>query len=128
MSVSTAKSMILKAEDNLDIAKKNLSDDSQHDIVGYNLAQACELYLKSMMTLRELEFPEGDDGHDLDVLMTTLEDEGFSEISSHADVIELTQYNSPSAHVRKDDRLDLSEYAGYVNDLKKLVGEQLKLY
>ena len=81
-----------------------------------------------MMTLRELEFPEGDDGHDLDVLMTTLEDEGFSEISSHADVIELTQYNSPSAHVSKDDRLDLSEYAGYVNDLKKLVGEQLKLY
>lgn len=128
MSVSTAKSMILKAEDNLDIAKKNLGDDNQHDIVGYNLAQACELYLKSMMTLRELEFPEGDDGHDLDVLMTTLEDEGFSEISSHADVIELTQYNSPSAHVRKDDRLDLAEYIGYVNDLKKLVGEQLKLY
>lgn len=128
MSVSAAKSMILKAEDNIDIAKKNLGDDTQHDIVGYNLAQACELYLKALLTLRELEYPEGDDAHDLDVLMTTLEDEGFAEISSHADVIELTQYNSPSAHVRKDDRLDLQEYLGYVGDLKKLVGEQLKLY
>ncbi|WP_413585193.1 HEPN domain-containing protein [Bdellovibrio sp. HCB274] len=128
MSVSTAKSLILKAQDNIDIAQKNLNDDNQHDIVGYNLAQACELYLKAMMSLRELQFPDGDDGHDLDHLMTTLEEEGFSEISSHADVIELTQYNSPSAHVRKDERLDMDEYIGYVNDLKKLVGEQLKLY
>ncbi|MBO9667750.1 MAG: HEPN domain-containing protein [Bdellovibrio sp.] len=120
--------MILKAQDNIDIAQKNLTDENQHDIVGYNLAQACELYLKALMSLRELEFPEGDDGHDLDVLMTSLEDEGLSEVSSHADVIELTQYNTPSAHVRKDDRLDLEEYMGYVNDLKKLVGEQLKLY
>ncbi|WP_246845702.1 HEPN domain-containing protein [Bdellovibrio sp. ZAP7] len=128
MSVSTAKSMILKAQDNIDIAQKSMGDESQHDIVGYNLAQACELYLKAMMSLRELDFPEGDDSHDLDFLMTTLEEEGFAEISSHADVIELTQYNNPSAHVRKDERLDLDEYLGYVNDLKKLVGEQLKLY
>ncbi|MGE5085411.1 MAG: HEPN domain-containing protein [Bacillota bacterium] len=128
MSVSTAKSMILKAEDNIAIAQKNINDETQHDVVGYNLAQACELYLKSLLTLRELEFPEGDEAHDLDVLMTTLEDEGFSEISSHADVIELTQYNSPSAHIREDDRLDLEEYMGHVKELKKLVGEQLKLY
>ncbi|UYL09018.1 HEPN domain-containing protein [Bdellovibrio sp. SKB1291214] len=128
MSVSTAKSMILKAQDNLDIAQKSLNDESQHDIVGYNLAQACELYLKAMMSLRDLEFPEGEDAHDLDYLMTTLEEEGFAEISSHADVIELTQYNNPSAHIRKDERLDLDEYLGYVNDLKKLVGEQLKLF
>jgi HEPN domain-containing protein len=128
MSVSTAKSLILKAQDNLDIAQKSLNDDSQHDIAGYNLAQACELYLKAMMSLRDLEFPEGDDAHDLDFLMTTLEEEGFAEISSHADIIELTQYNNASAHIRKDERLDLQEYMGYVNDLKKLVGEQLKLF
>ncbi|WP_413582481.1 HEPN domain-containing protein [Bdellovibrio sp. HCB288] len=128
MSVSTAKSLILKAQDNIDIAQKNMSDDNQHDIVGYNLAQASELYLKAMMAMREIEFPDGDDGHDLDHLMTTLEEEGFAEISSHADVIELTQYNSPSAHIRKDERLDMDEYLGYVNDLKKLVGEQLKLF
>lgn len=128
MSVSTAKSLILKAQDNLDIAQKSMNDESQHDIAGYNLAQACELYLKAMMAMRDLDFPEGDDAHDLDFLMTTLEEEGFAEISSHADVIELTQYNAPSAHVRKDERLDLDEYLGYVNDLKKLVGEQLKLF
>ncbi|WP_246845339.1 HEPN domain-containing protein [Bdellovibrio sp. NC01] len=128
MSVSTAKSMVLKAQDNLETAKNNLNDEKQHDIAGYNLAQACELYLKAMLEMRELEYPHDAEGHDLDNLMAILEEEGFAEVSSHADVIELTQYNDTSAHVRKEDRLDLKEYMGYAEDLKKLVGEQLKLF
>jgi HEPN domain-containing protein len=123
-----AKSLIIKAQDNLDTAKKNLDDDKQHDIAGYNLAQACEQLLKALLAMRELDFPEGDDAHDLDFLVTTLEEEGFSEISSHADVIELTPYNSPDAHIRKDERLDLSEYFDYVEDLKKLVAAQYKMF
>lgn len=122
-----AKSLILKAQDDLDLAKNNLSDEKQHDIVGYNLAQACEKYLKALIEMRGLEYPEGDEAHDLDALMQVLEEGNFAAISSHADVIELTPYNSPSAHIRKDERLDLEEYAGYVESLKKLVGEQLKL-
>lgn len=122
-----AKSLILKAQDDLDIARKNLADEKQHDIVGYNLAQACEKYLKALIEMRGLEYPEGDEAHDLDSLMQVLEEGNFAAISSHADVIELTPYNSPSAHIRKDERLDLEEYAGYVENLKKLVGEQLRL-
>lgn len=122
-----AKSLILKAQDDLDLAKKNLQDEKQHDLVGYNLAQACEKYLKALIEMRGLEYPDGEEAHDLDALMQVLEEGNFAAISSHADIIELTQYNATNAHVRKDDRLDLEEYAGYVENLKKLVGEQLRL-
>ena len=128
MSVSTAKSMILKAQDAIDTSKKNLNYDKQHDVAGYNLAQAAELFLKACLEMRELEYPHDDEGHDLDVLMQILEEEGFAEISSHADVVELTPYNDTRAHIRPDERLNLQEYLGYIDDLKKLVGEQLKLF
>lgn len=59
--------------------------------------------------------------------MQVLEEGNFAAISSHSDVIELTQYNSTNAYARKDYRLDLEEYVGYVENLKKLVGEQLRL-
>lgn len=122
-----AKSLILKAQDNLDTAKKHLSDEKQHEVVGYNLAQACENYLKALCDMRGLEYPNDETEHDLDVLMQTLEENNFAAISSHADIIELTPYNSARAHIREDERLDLEEYMGYVENLKKLVGEQLKL-
>jgi HEPN domain-containing protein len=117
------KSLILKAQDNLETAKKHLSDDAQHDVVGYNLAQASEFFLKALCTLREIEFPHDDDGHDLDSLMELLEEDGLAAVSSHADVVELTPYNSPRAFIRQEDRLDLSEYYDHVEELKKLVGE-----
>ena len=122
-----AKSLIIKASENLEVAKKHLDDEKQHDVVGYNLAQACEQFLKALCEMRGLEYPSDDEGHDLDALMQVLEENNFSAISSHADIIELTEYNSPKAHVRKDDRLDLREYLDYVENLKSLVGEQLKL-
>ena len=55
-----AKSLILKAQDNIDTAKRAIDDQHQHEIVGYNLAQACENLLKSLIVLREIEYPEGD--------------------------------------------------------------------
>lgn len=119
----TAKSMILKAQDNLDTAKKHLADEAQHDVVGYNLAQATECLLKALCATRDLPFPEGESAHDLDALMEVLEEDNLAAVSSHADVIELTQYNQTGAKVREDDRLDLEEYFGYVEDLKKLVRE-----
>lgn len=122
-----AKSLILKAQDNLDTAKKHLSDEKQHDVAGYNLAQACENYLKALCDMRGLEYPNDETEHDLDVLMQILEENNFAAISSHADIIELTPYNSARAHIREDECLDLEEYMGYVENLKKLVGEQLKL-
>ena len=127
MSSAHAKSLILKAQDDLDLAKKNLSDEKQHDLVGYNLAQACEKYLKALIEMRELEYPEDEEAHDLDALMQVLEESNFPAISSHADVVELTPYNNSRAHIREDERLDMEEYVGYVEDLKKLVGEQLRL-
>lgn len=122
-----AKSLILKAQDDLDLAKKYLYDDKQHELVGYNLAQACEKFLKALCDIRGLEYPHDDEGHDLDALMQVLEENNFSAISSHADVIELTPYNTTTANIRADERLDLEEYLGYVEGLKKLVGEQLRL-
>jgi HEPN domain-containing protein len=118
-----AKSLILKAQDSLTTAQKHLGDESQHDVVGYNLAQASELFLKALCTVRELDYPHDEDGHDLDALMELLEEDGFAAISSHADVVELTPYNSPRAYIRPEDRLDLQEYFDHVQDLKKLVGE-----
>ncbi|MFS4459625.1 HEPN domain-containing protein [Bdellovibrio sp. HCB2-146] len=122
------KSLIIKAQDNIDTAKKLLSDDKQHDIVGYNLAQAGELLLKALCEMRQVEYSHEDEGHDLDLLMETLEESGFGAVSSYADVVELTMYNATNASVRKDDRLDLTEYLGHVEDLKKFVGEQYKLH
>lgn len=120
------KSLILKAQDDLDLAKKHLGDDKQHDIVGYNLAQACEKYLKALCEMKGLEYPSNEEGHDLDALMQVLEENNFSAISSHADVVELTPYNSARAHIRPEDRLDLEEYLDYVENLKALVGDQFK--
>ncbi|HWU45028.1 MAG TPA: HEPN domain-containing protein [Bdellovibrio sp.] len=128
MSVSTAKSLILKAQDNLEVAKKSLTDEKQHDVAGYNLAQACELFLKALLEMRGLEYPHDEEGRDLDNLMAMLEEEGFAEISSHADIIELTPYNDTRAHIRPDERLNLKEYLTHTEDLKKLVGDQLKLF
>ena len=121
---NATSSLILKAQDNLDTAKKYLEDESQHDVVGYNLAQATEFFLKALCTEMNLEFPHDEEGHDLDALMSILEENNFAAISSHADVIELTQYNSPRAHIRKEDRLDLKEWASLVENLKELVREQ----
>lgn len=122
------KSLIIKAQDNIDTAKKHIADDKQHDIVGYNLAQAGELLLKALCEMRSIEYAHDDEGHDLDLLMETLEESGFAAVSSYADVVELTMYNATNASVRKDDRLDLTEYLGHVEDLKKFVGEQYKLH
>jgi HEPN domain-containing protein len=120
---STAKSLILKAEDNLNTARQHLDDDKQHDIVGYNLAQACEMYLKALCVLRDLEFPSDEEGHDLDALMQILEEDNLSAISSHADIVELTPYNSTTAKVRPDERLDMKEYWDHVQDLKNFIRE-----
>ncbi len=122
-----AKSLILKAQEDLDLAKRHLEDQNQHELVGYNLAQACEKYLKALCDMKGLEYPSNEDGHDLDALMQILEENNFAAISSHADVIELTPYNSTTARIRPDERLDLQEYVHYVDNLKKLVGEQLRL-
>lgn len=122
-----AKSLILKAQEDLDLAKRHLEDENQHELVGYNLAQACEKYLKALCDMKGLEYPSNEEGHDLDALMQILEENNFAAISSHADVIELTPYNSTTARIRPDERLDLQEYVSYVDNLKKLVGEQLRL-
>ncbi|MNJ92590.1 HEPN domain protein [compost metagenome] len=125
MSVQT---LILNAQDALELAKKNVSDEKQHEMVGYNLAQACELFMKAICEMRGLEYPRDNEGHDLDNLMEILEEGGFSAISSHEDVIGLTVYNSTSSghHVRDDDRLDLEEMIVNVEELKKLTGKALK--
>ncbi len=120
------KSFIIKAQDHIDLAQKLMDEEPQHDIVGYNLAQASELLLKALCEMRGIEYPHDQDGHDLDILLTTLEEADFSAVSSYADVIDLTMYNNTTAHVRKEDRLELSECLGYVEDLKKFVGEQYK--
>jgi HEPN domain-containing protein len=118
-----AKSLILKAQDNIDTAKRYLDDDQQHDIVGYNLAQACEFLLKALCAVRNLEYPHDEEQHDLDALMQILEEDNLAAVSSHADVVDLTAYNSLSSRVRPDGRLNLKEYLTYVEDLKALVGE-----
>jgi HEPN domain-containing protein len=122
-----ARSLIIKASENLEVAKKHLDDEKQHDMVGYNLAQACEQFLKALCEMRGLDYPSDDTGHDLDTLMQVLEENNFSAISSHADIIELTEYNSPKAYIKKEDRLNLNEYLEYVESLKSLVGDQFKL-
>lgn len=122
---AAAKSMILKAHDSIETAKRMLDDENQHDIVGYNLAQACELFLKALCTLRGIEYPHDEEGHDLDALMELLEEDNMTAISSHADIIDLTPYNSLRANIRPEDRLNLREYLGYVEDLKALVKEHV---
>ena len=126
MSIAHAKSLILQAQDHLNLAQTNVHDSKQHDMVGYNLAQACEKFLKALCDMRELPYPDED--NDLDELITAMEEAGLSPISSHADIIELTAYNSARAVVSEKDRLDLAEYLEYTLNLKKLVGEQLQNY
>lgn len=121
--IPAAKSLILKAQDNLDTARRHIDNDEEHDIAGYNLAQASENLLKALLVVRGLEFPTDEDAHDLDALMVVLEENGFPAVSSHADVVELTAYNSPTAHIRKHERLNLHEFLTHVEELKKLVGQ-----
>ena len=115
-----AKSLILKGQEHLDTAKSNLADAGQHVVVGYNLAQACECFMKALCVMRDLPFPEGDDAHDLDALMQVLEEDNLAAISSHADIIDLTPYNSIHSNIRADERLDLSGYVDHVEDMKAL--------
>ena len=55
--------------------------------------------------------------------MAALEEDNMTTISSHADIIELTPYNYASARISADERLDLREWLGYVEDLKQFVGQ-----
>lgn len=120
-----AKSMILKAQDNIDTAKAHIDDPAQHLTVGYNLAQAVELMLKTLLSLRNVDFPKDEEAHDLDALMALLEEDNMAAISSHADVVELTPYNHTRAQIDPDERLDLKEWLQYVEDLKGLVVENV---
>ena len=79
--------------------------------------------MKALIILREIEIPEGEDPHDLDVLMSLLEEDNMAAISSYADVVELTPYNSLSARIAPGQRLNLHEYLGHVEDLKKFIGQ-----
>ena len=116
-----AKSLILKAQEHIDTAKAHIGEASQHDVVGYNLAQATECFMKALCTLRDLKYPEGSESHDLDALMQVLEEDNLTAISSHADVVELTRYNTATrTHVRPEEQLNLQEYVGLVEDLKVL--------
>jgi HEPN domain-containing protein len=127
--MNAVQTLIMNAQDALDLAKKNVTDDKQHELVGYNLAQASELFMKALCEMRGLEYPRNsEDGHDLDHLMELLEEGGFSPISSHEDVNALTIYNSKASahHVKDDDRLDLEEMVDAVEELKKLVGKTLR--
>jgi len=120
---AAAKSMILKAHDSIETAKKLMDDDNQHEIVGYNLAQACEFFLKALCMFRGIEYPHDERSHDLNALMELLEEDNMTAISSHENIIDLTPYNSLRAHIRPEERLDLREYLEYVEDLKALVKE-----
>jgi HEPN domain-containing protein len=120
-----AKSLILKAQDNIELAKRLLDDESQHEVAGYNLAQAAENYMKVLLSARDLEYPDGEEAHDLDAMMALLEEDNMTAISSHADVVELTPYNATNARIRPDERLDLREWLQYVEDLRGLVQESL---
>jgi HEPN domain-containing protein len=124
----SAKTLILNAQDSIELAKKNIGDDKQHDFVGYNLAHAAELFMKAVCEMRGISYPHDEQGQDLDYLMELLEESGFSAISSHADVNELTIYNSTRAGhtVRENDRMDLEQALSDVEELKKLVGQALK--
>ena len=93
--MNAAQTLIMNAQDALDLAKKNIADDKQHEMVGYNLAQASELFMKALCEMRGIEYPRNSaDSHDLDHLMELLEEGGFAAISSHEDVNSLTIYNS----------------------------------
>lgn len=120
-----ARSLIAKANDNLETAKKFMDDQTQHDVVGYNLAQASELFLKALIAMRNLEIPDDEDSRDLDSLVELLEENNFAAISSHADIIDLTPYNSLNPHIKASERLDMQEYLGHVEDLKTLVKTQV---
>lgn len=125
--MNTIQTLILNAQDALDLAKKNLHDERQHEMVGYNLAQACEFFMKALCEMRGLSYPRDSAGHDLDFLMQTLEEGGYAAISSLEDIVALTIYNSTSGHsVHESDRVDLSEMLECVEDLKKLVGDALR--
>jgi|GEM_PF-1003774 HEPN domain. len=127
--MNAAQTLIMNAQDALDLAKKNIADDKQHEMVGYNLAQASELFMKAICEMRGIEYPRNSaDSHDLDHLMELLEEGGFSPISSHEDVNALTIYNSTEGRhtVRDADRLDLEEMIEHVEDLKTLVGKTLR--
>lgn len=125
--MSSAKTLILNAQDSFELAKKSLSDHKQHEFVGYNLAQACELFMKALCEMRELEYPHDEEGHDLDALMQILEEGNLSAISSLEDIIQLNAYNSTGpVTVREADRVDLNEFIDHVEDLKKLVAQEYR--
>ena len=125
--MSSAKTLILNAQDSFDLAKKNLADHKQHEFVGYNLAQACENFMKALCEMRELEYPHDEEGHDLDALMQILEEGNLAAISSLEDIIQLNAYNgSGKINVKEADRVNLSEFIDHVEDLKKLVAQEYR--
>lgn len=119
-----ARSLILKADEHFELSKKQLHDASQRSSAGFNLAKSAELFIKALCELRQVTYDVHE--NDLDILIETLEEARFAKISAFGDLVDLTPYNSPGESAEQGD-VDLAELVPLVDDLKLLVGQEVKL-
>lgn len=120
--MSKAKILLAKAKDDLELVKTIIGLKNQHDNAGYHLCQACEKILKALCEVRGLTYStDGKKGHDLDRLLTHLEEDGMSEVSSFEDIIALTVYDAQARYdyLSDEERLDLKEYLAKTVHLAK---------
>lgn len=118
-----ARSLILKADEHLELSKRQMADPQQNKSAGYNLAHSAELFIKALSELRNVTY----DAHenDLDLLIENLEEARYSKISAYGDLVDLNAYLAPEQDVESE--IGLPELLALVEDLKGLVGQEVKL-
>lgn len=122
--MSKVKILLAKAKDDIDLVAAVIDSENQHDNAGYHLSQACEKTLKALCELKGVAYPtDGKKGHDLDRLMSLLEDQGVQEISSFENIVSLSVYDAQARYdyLSDEEQLDLKEYLELSKKLFKFV-------
>lgn len=127
--LETVAQLLAKASDDLDLFKRNISIERQHDNCGHHLGLATEKILKAIHELAGIQYSrDGKSGHSLRQLFSSAEKEsGFGFVADYRALSALEIYGSSSRYdyVMEDDRLNPNKYHGLC---QALFGETLREY
>ena len=100
--------LLRKAKDDIDLATKLVSDERQHDNVGYHLAQAVEKILKYMLEQRRIGYLKSSRGHNLRILLGQLKtsSQHFDKYERLLD-LDVYQSNIRYDYLPQNERADL---------------------
>jgi len=129
MGLERAAQLVAKAVDDINAAKKLISEPRQHDNTGDHMARAVEKLAKAYLEASGIQtYPtNGKNGHDLVLLFKMLK-EAQLDIESIITLVKLDQYGSRVGYEYTDEfkKVNLKSLLPLIDEFKGLVLRKLK--